>query len=61
MIVRKAGLRSRQKDGRVWLYYSDAGGLTHYGAYVETLQPIGPMQVATRARLIVVKRFHYGR
>jgi len=39
MIVRKAGLRSGQEDGRVWLYYSDAGGLTHYGAYVETLQP----------------------
>ena len=39
MIVRRAGLRSGQEGGREWLYYSDAGGLTHYGAYVETLQP----------------------
>ena len=39
MIVRRAGLRSKQEGGRQWLYYSDTGGLTHYGAYVETLQP----------------------
>lgn len=39
MIVRRAGLRSGQEGAREWLYYSDAGGLTHYGAYVETLQP----------------------
>ena len=39
MIVRRAGLRSGQEDGQEWLYYSDAGGLTHYGAYVDTLQP----------------------
>ena len=39
MIVRKAGLRSGQEGERRWLYYSDTGGLTHYGAYVETLQP----------------------
>jgi uncharacterized cupin superfamily protein len=39
MIVRRAGLRSGQEGGREWLYYSDTGGLTHYGAYVETLQP----------------------
>jgi len=39
MIVRRAGLR-RGKDGdREWLNYSDTGALTHYGAYVETLQP----------------------
>jgi len=38
MIVRRAGLRSGQEDGRQWYYYSDTGGLTHYGAYVETLQ-----------------------
>jgi uncharacterized cupin superfamily protein len=39
MIVRKSGLRSGSQDGREWLYYSDTGGLTQYGAYVETLQP----------------------
>ena len=39
MIVRRAGLRSGQEGDREWLYYSDTGGLTHYGAYVETLQP----------------------
>ena len=39
MIVRRVGLRSGQDGDREWLYYSDAGGLTHYGAYVETLQP----------------------
>jgi uncharacterized cupin superfamily protein len=39
MIVRRAGLRSGQEGERQWLYYSDTGGLTHYGAYVETLQP----------------------
>jgi uncharacterized cupin superfamily protein len=39
MIVRRAGLRSGQDGDREWLYYSDTGGLTHYGAYVETLQP----------------------
>lgn len=39
MIVRRAGLRSGQEFGREWLYYSDVGELTQYGAYVETLQP----------------------
>lgn len=39
MIVRRAGLRSGREGDREWLYYSDAGGLTHYGVYVETLQP----------------------
>lgn len=39
MIVRRAGLRSGQEDGREWLYYSDEGRLTQYGAYVETLRP----------------------
>jgi uncharacterized cupin superfamily protein len=39
MIVRRAGLRSGREGEREWLYYSDAGGLTQYGAYVETLQP----------------------
>lgn len=39
MIVRRAGLRTEQEDGREWLYYSDEGGLTQYGAYVDTLQP----------------------
>ena len=39
MIVRREGLRSGRDGGREWWYCSDAGGLTHYGAYVETLQP----------------------
>lgn len=39
MIVRRAGLKGRNEDGREWLYYSDTGGLTQFGAYVETLQP----------------------
>ena len=39
MIVRRAGLRRKQEGNREWLYYSDTGGLTHYGAYVDTLQP----------------------
>jgi uncharacterized cupin superfamily protein len=39
MIVRRAGLRTGREEGREWLYYSDAGELTQYGAYVETLQP----------------------
>jgi uncharacterized cupin superfamily protein len=38
-IVRRAGLRSGQERDREWLYYSDAGGLTHYGACVEPFQP----------------------
>lgn len=38
MIVRRTGLRSGREGGREWLYYSDTGGLTQYGAYVETLQ-----------------------
>jgi uncharacterized cupin superfamily protein len=42
MIVRRAGLRSGQDGSRSWLYYSDEGGLTQYGAYVETLQPGAP-------------------
>ena len=29
----------KQKGAREWLYYSDDGGLTHFGAYVDTLQP----------------------
>ena len=39
MIVRKAGLRSKQEDDREWHYYSDEGNLTQFGAYVDTLQP----------------------
>lgn len=39
MIIRRAGLRSGQDVGREWLYYSDSGGLTQFGAYVDTLQP----------------------
>ena len=39
MIVRRAGLRMAHEDGREWLYYSDEGGLTQYGVYVDTLQP----------------------
>ena len=37
MIVRRAGLRSGRDGGREWLYYSDTGGLTQYGVYVDTL------------------------
>jgi uncharacterized cupin superfamily protein len=39
MIIRKNGVRRGQEGAREWLHYSDAGGLTHFGAYVETLQP----------------------
>ncbi len=47
MIVRKgevrrgeAGAAERaQRGAREWLYYSDAGDITQFGAYVETLQP----------------------
>lgn len=47
MILRKAEVRGgeadeaerAQKGAREWRYYSDAGGLTHFGAYVDTLQP----------------------
>ena len=39
MIVRRAGLKGRNEDGREWLYYSDTGGLTQFGAYGEALQP----------------------
>ena len=47
MILRKGEVRRGetdeeergQKGAREWLYYSDDGGLTQFGAYVETLQP----------------------
>jgi uncharacterized cupin superfamily protein len=39
MIIRKAKVRKGGAAPREWLHYSDDGGLTHYGAYVETLQP----------------------
>src|SRR6185436_10355734 len=47
MILRKAEVRGgeadaaerAQKGAREWRYYSDAGGLTQFGAYVDTLQP----------------------
>jgi uncharacterized cupin superfamily protein len=39
MIVRRTGLRHGQDGDREWLHYSDAGELTQFGAYVETLQP----------------------
>ena len=39
MIVHRTGLRCGQESDREWLYYSDTGGLTHYGAYVDTLHP----------------------
>ena len=39
MVVRRAGLRSGREGNREWLYYSDDGGLTQFGAYVETLHP----------------------
>ena len=39
MIIRKAKVRKGGASPREWLHYSDDGGLTQYGAYVETLQP----------------------
>ena len=39
MIVRKAELRKADADGREWRYCSDAGGITQFGAYLETLAP----------------------
>jgi uncharacterized cupin superfamily protein len=39
VIVRKAGVRRGTESGREWEHTSDSGGLTHYGTYVETLQP----------------------
>jgi len=39
MIVTKKGVRSAGAAPRTWLHYSDDGGLTQFGAYVETLQP----------------------
>jgi hypothetical protein len=35
----QTGLRSGQGADREWLCYSDTGGLTQYGAYVDTLHP----------------------
>ena len=37
MIVRRAGLRKGIKSDREWLHYSDEGGLTQFGVYVDTL------------------------
>jgi uncharacterized cupin superfamily protein len=39
VIVRRDAVRRGEDGGREWLYYSDAGALTQFGAYVETLQP----------------------
>ncbi len=41
MIIRKGQPQSDQEigEGTELLQYSDAGGLTQFGAYVETLQP----------------------
>jgi uncharacterized cupin superfamily protein len=39
MIVRRREVRRGGERDREWLYYSDDGGLTQFGAYVETLQP----------------------
>lgn len=40
LIVRRVGMRSGQEGDLEWhYYYSDAGALTHYDAYAETLQP----------------------
>ena len=37
MIVRRAGLRKGIKSDLEWLHYSDEGGLTQFGVYVDTL------------------------
>ncbi len=39
MVIRKANVRANGTAPRTWLHYSDDGGLTQFGAYVETLQP----------------------
>ena len=40
MIIRKdRAPADRESEGQESLRYSDAGGLTQYGAYVQTLQP----------------------
>ncbi|MBO6506834.1 MAG: cupin domain-containing protein [Kordiimonadaceae bacterium] len=39
MIVRRSNVRRGKEDNREWLYYSDDGGLTQYGADLETLLP----------------------
>jgi uncharacterized cupin superfamily protein len=41
VIVKKGTARRGEAtgEGKEWLHLSDAGGLTHYGAYLETLQP----------------------
>ena len=43
MIIRKDTARRGEAagEGREWRHLSDAGGLTQYGAYLETLQPGG--------------------
>jgi uncharacterized cupin superfamily protein len=39
VILRKGDVRRGQDGQREWLHYSDGGGLTQFGAYVETLPP----------------------
>ncbi|MFZ3321493.1 MAG: cupin domain-containing protein [Usitatibacter sp.] len=39
MIVKRKSVRRAGAAPREWLHYSDDGGLTQFGAYVETLQP----------------------
>src|SRR5262249_23517624 len=39
VIIRKGGVRRGGEDPRTWLHYSDDGGLTQFGAYLETLPP----------------------
>ena len=43
MIIRKDTARRGEAagEGKDWRHLSDAGGLTQYGAYLETLQPGG--------------------
>ena len=43
MIIRKDTARRGEAagEGKEWRHLSDAGGLTQYGAYLETLQPGG--------------------
>ena len=43
MIIRKDSARRGEAagEGKEWRHLSDAGGLTQYGAYLETLQPGG--------------------
>lgn len=41
MILKKADVRVGRDGAREWLHYSDGGGISQFGLYVETLPPGG--------------------